>query len=64
MHLVPTRESKTWKKKGSKHVSVHGKEDKRQDTVVVSSTAEGVLLPFQVVFIWTTLKLLPKFNDG
>jgi hypothetical protein len=64
MHLVPTGGSKTWEKKGSKHVSVHGKEDKRQVTVVVSSTAEGVLLPFQVVFTGTTLKSLPKFNDG
>jgi hypothetical protein len=64
MHLVPTGGSRTWEKKGSKHVSVHGKEDKRQVTVVVSSTAEGVLLPFQVVFTGTTFKSLHKFNDG
>jgi hypothetical protein len=64
MHLVPTGGSRTWEKKGSKHICVHGKEDKRQVTVVVSSTAEGILLPFQVVFTGTTFKSLPKMNDG
>ena len=51
-------------KKGSKHVCVHGKEDKRQVTAVVSSTAEGVLLPLQVVFTGKTFKSLPKSNEG
>jgi hypothetical protein len=29
MHLVPTGGSRTWEKKGSKHICIHGKEDKR-----------------------------------
>ena len=51
-------------KKGSKHVCVYGKEDKRQITAIVSSTAKGVLLPIQVVFTGRTFKSLSKSNEG
>ena len=63
MHLVPTRGATTWEKKGSKHVCVHGKEDKRQLITVVSSTAEGLLLPLQVVFIGRTFRSLYVSNE-
>jgi hypothetical protein len=64
IHLVPTGGSKTWETKGSKQVTVHGKEDKRQVTAVVSSTSDGVLLPLQVVFTGTTFRSLPVLNEG
>ena len=50
IHLVSTRGAKTWDIKEIKQVSVHGREDKRQVTIVVSSTVTGEVLPFQVVF--------------
>ena len=49
---------------GKKHVCVHGKEDKRQVIVVVSSIAEGVLMPLQVVFTSKIFKSLSKSNEG
>ena len=64
IHLVPTRGARTWEKKGSKHVCVHGKEDKRQITTVVSSTPKGILLPLQVVFTSRTFRSLHVSNEG
>ena len=49
IHLVPTRGAYTWEKRGSKHILIHGANDKRQITVYVSSTTAGNILPFQVV---------------
>ena len=64
IHLVPTRGAHTWALKGSKHVLVHGIEDKRQITVLVSlSVARGLLL-FQVVFTSLTQRSLPPRNNG
>jgi hypothetical protein len=62
--LVPTRASRTWEIKGSKQVTIHGKEDKRQFIIVVSSTVDGVLLPLQVVFTGTTFRSLSTLNEG
>jgi hypothetical protein len=59
IHLVPTNEARTWEKKGSKYILVHGIEDKRQITVSVFSSANGNLLSFQVVFTGTADKNLP-----
>jgi hypothetical protein len=64
IHLVPTGGARTWDTKGIKQVRVHGLEDKRQVTVVVSSAATGEVLPFQVVFQGLTSRALPPLNDG
>ena len=64
IHLVPTGGTRTWAHKGSKHVLVHGVEDKRQITVSVSSSAAGNLLPFQLVFTGLTQRSLPPRNTG
>jgi hypothetical protein len=64
IHLIPTGGAHTWDKKGTKHVKVHGMEDKRQVIVTVSSSAAGTLLPFQVIFIGTTNRTLPPLNSG
>ena len=64
IHLVPTGGARTWETKGSKHVNVHGIEDKRQITVAVSSSATRHVLPFQVIFQGFTPWSLPPLNDG
>ena len=64
IHVVPTGGARIWAKKGSKHVLVHGMEDKKQVTISVSSSASGNLLPFQVVFTGLTDKSLPPRNPG
>jgi hypothetical protein len=64
IHLTPTGDTRTWAEKGSKHVLVHGQEDKRQIMVCVSSSANGDLLPFQVFFTCTTSRCLPPQNVG
>ena len=50
IHFVPIDEARTWDKQNSKHVKVQGIEDKCQVIVVVSSTANGNILHFQVIF--------------
>jgi hypothetical protein len=45
-------------------VMVHRVEDKRQITVCASSTANGKILPFQVIFQGLTSRSLPPLNDG
>ena len=50
IHLVPTGDSQTYKLQGSKHISEHKMEDKRQILVVVFFSSIGELLPFQVFF--------------
>jgi hypothetical protein len=50
--------------KNSKHVMVHGVEDKRQITVAASSAANGKVLPFHVIFQGLTSRSLPPLNDG
>ena len=64
IHLVLTGGSKTWKTKGAKHVKVHGAEDKRQITIIISSAIDGYCLSFQVIFQCTTIKSLPKLEEG
>jgi hypothetical protein len=59
IHLVLTVGERTWENKGSKHTQVLGVEDKRQITLVVSSTTNGNLLPGQILFIGTTHRCLP-----
>jgi hypothetical protein len=64
IHLIPTGGARTWETKGSKHVNVHGVEDKRQITVGVSSVAIGEVLPFQIIFQGLTSRSLPPLTDG
>ena len=64
IHLIPTSGARSWAKRGSKHVLVHEMEDKRQVTVLVFSSANGNILPFQVVFTGTTDKSLPPRNTS
>jgi len=45
IHLVPTARECTWESKGSKHIHVLGIEDKRQVTMVVSSSTAGLFSP-------------------
>jgi hypothetical protein len=51
------RES-TWEKKRSKDVGVLGGDDKRSTTKCVSSSADGALLPLQLIFQGTTKRVL------
>jgi hypothetical protein len=64
VYLVPTRGNLTWETRGAKHVEVLGIEDKRQITIVVSSSIERSLLPLQVMFQGTTKHTLPPMNHG
>jgi len=59
VHLKPFSEQ-TYEVKGAKQMLNLGKEDKRQFTVLGSATADGVLLPLQVVFQGKTGHVLPK----
>ncbi len=47
-----------------KHIQVLGVEDKKQVTLVVSSTSNGNLFLGQVVFTRTTFRCLPPSNEG
>jgi hypothetical protein len=64
IHLVPTGGAKTWEEKNSKFVKFHGVDDKRQITVAASSTTNGQVLPFQVIFQGLTSRTLPPMNEG
>jgi hypothetical protein len=64
IQLVPAGGALTWAENGSKHVQILGMEDKRQITFLVSSSAAGNLLPFQLVFIGTTNRYLSPRNKG
>ncbi len=44
VHLVPIVRKRTWENKGTKHIKVLRMEDKRQITIVVSSTVDGLFL--------------------
>lgn len=54
VHLVPTGGDQTWERKGVKHIQVLRIEDKKQITTIVSTLADGSILPLQVVFQGTT----------
>ena len=47
IHLVPTGGARTWETKGSKHVNVHGIEDKRKITGAESSSTTGHVYLFK-----------------
>lgn len=59
IHLIPTGGSRTYKKKGIRDVAVAGKDNKRQITAVVSSAANGGVLPLQLIFTGKTQRSIP-----
>jgi hypothetical protein len=63
IHLVPTVGKCTWESRGSKHIHVLGIKDKRQVTMVVSSSIVGVLLSLQIIFTSTIVRTLPPNNQ-
>ena len=52
--LVPVSEW-TMEREGTKQVAIIGQEDKREVTVLMSVTASGILLPFQVIYRGKTI---------
>ena len=62
MKIVPSNQ---WmmEKRGTKHVEIAGKDDKRQITAVFASTMSGKFLPMQLIYKGTTHKCLPKHVD-
>ncbi|EJD34074.1 hypothetical protein AURDEDRAFT_76493 [Auricularia subglabra TFB-10046 SS5] len=59
--LIPTGK-KTWTEKGAKQVKGHAHDEKRQTTLVVTSTASGMMLPFHSIWGGSTAKSLPAAN--
>ncbi|KZV94454.1 hypothetical protein EXIGLDRAFT_611678, partial [Exidia glandulosa HHB12029] len=57
--LLPTGR-KTWAERGASQVTVHGHEEKRQMTMVVASSCNGDMLPFQTVWGGSTSESLPS----
>lgn len=52
----------TLKLEGSKQLAIVGLEDKRQITAVMCGSADGVLLPLQLLYTGKTDVCHPKFN--
>jgi hypothetical protein len=63
VHLRPSTEQ-TYEVKGVKEVKCLRKDDKRQITTVVSSTASGELVPLQLVFQGKMEVVVPKDEDA
>jgi hypothetical protein len=64
VHPIPTTRKKTWENERPKHIQDLRVENKKQITMVVSSTPNTFLLPLQIVFISIIHHCLPLFNDG
>ncbi|THU88058.1 hypothetical protein K435DRAFT_830622 [Dendrothele bispora CBS 962.96] len=60
--IVLMTSSKTYEQKGTRQVDIHGKDEKRAYTICVSSTADGDLLPFQIIWSGKTARSLPSPN--
>ena len=66
LSIVPTSEY-TYEKLGSKQVTMHGKSDKRQITMVASISFSGDVLPPQIIYKGKTDRSHPKevnFNES
>ncbi len=63
VHLRLSTEQ-TYEVKGVKEVKCLGKDDKRQITAVISSTASGELVPLQLVFQGKMEAVVPKDEDA
>ncbi|KAL3678434.1 hypothetical protein R1sor_021390 [Riccia sorocarpa] len=59
VQLVPAGQDRTYAVSGSKNVSISGAGDKRQITVMVSSSVKGYMLPQQVIFQGKTSRSCP-----
>ncbi|KAL3688870.1 hypothetical protein R1sor_015179 [Riccia sorocarpa] len=59
VRLQPVGTERTYVMKGIREVAVSGKEDKRQITCCVTSSASGILLPFQLIFQGKTRLTIP-----
>jgi hypothetical protein len=64
IHLIPNGDKRTWESKGTKRVQVLSFEDKKQLTMVVSSSVIKDLLPPQIVFTSSTPRTLPLNSKG
>lgn len=51
--------TRTWAPRGSKQVSIHGKGDKRQFTLMVASAMDGTFLPPQAILKGKSVRSLP-----
>jgi len=60
MHLVLSGGSRTYDKRGKKEIALTGVEDKRQITICVSSTADEITLPPQLIFQGKSSRNLPS----
>lgn len=58
--LNPTGDMYTYEEKGSKQVGLHGKDEKRAFTSLLSMTAEGDLLPSQSIWPGSKAQSLPS----
>jgi hypothetical protein len=59
VYVIPSTDT-TYEKKGSKQVNVIAKDDRRAYTLVVSSSCNGDLLPFQQVWSGKSCKSCPS----
>ncbi|KAL3677855.1 hypothetical protein R1sor_020811 [Riccia sorocarpa] len=59
VRLQPVGTERTYVRKGIREVAVSGKEDKRQIPCCVTSSASGILLPFQLIFQGKTRLTIP-----
>jgi hypothetical protein len=50
VHFEPIEKDCTWEKQGAKHIHVLMIKDKRQITMVASSSTNGAMLHLQVVY--------------
>jgi hypothetical protein len=62
VHLVP-KSNYTYASKGSGNVAVIGEDDRRQITAVMASSADGDLLPLQLIFQGKTERCEPTPTD-
>jgi hypothetical protein len=62
LNLIPAS-ARTYEKKGTSSVPIVGAEDKRQITVVVSSSLDGTLLPLQLIFQGHQQRVMPKHTS-
>lgn len=60
--LVPGASDATIEKKGEKQIPIHGKDEKRAFTAVLSVTQSGTVLPIQSVWKGATSKSLPTIK--
>ena len=58
VHVLPTG-NKTWDEIGTKQVDIFGKEEKRQFTLMITTSCSGAMLPVQTIWSGKTVQSLP-----